>query len=207
MKADSRFVTFLNALDGHVYGRYVSRKFKWDFDPGHGLSLDCAHKAIRFCACRGREQDGRRLLGLSSQTGELELEIPLDHDAAELAASGGIMYMANSTGLVWAIELSASRLLWRRQTGHLVSTPLAAGPEGVYYGTLDGHLYGLDAMTGKLSRQFDVGSAPISALVLDGMQAFIAERKGIGLRWITAARRGVVEGAGTGGRQRTSGAG
>lgn len=179
MKADSRFVTFLNALDGHVYGLdAVSGKFKWDFDPGRGpVSGLCIQSNTVFVLAGGGEQDGRRLLGLSSQTGELELEIPLDHDAAELAASGGIMYMANSTGLVWAIELSASRLLWRRQTGHLVSTPLAAGPEGVYYGTLDGHLYGLDAMTGKLSRQFDVGSAPISALGLDGMQAFIAERK------------------------------
>ncbi len=190
MQAESRFVTFLNALDGHVYGLdAVTGDLKWDFDPGRGpVSGLCIHSNTVFVLAGGADdQSSRRLIGLSAQAGEAELEIPLEHDADAMAAYGGIMYMGNSTGLVWAIELSASRLLWRRQTGHLISTPLSAQAEGVYYGTLDGHLYGLDAKAGKLFRQIIVGSAPVSALAIDGVQAFIAERKRHWLALDTAA--------------------
>jgi outer membrane protein assembly factor BamB len=178
MRAEGRFVSFLNALDGHVYGLdAMTGTLKWDVDPGRGpITGPVIHSNMVYLV-EGRPADGdsRRLLGLAGDTGAIRLEIPLDDDVSELAVWGGVVYLAHATGLVWAIEAATPRLLWRRQTGQVLSTPLVARPDGVYYGTRNGGLVALDPATGEERWRFAAGQDSLTALALDGGQAFVAE--------------------------------
>lgn len=178
MKSEGRFVAFFNELDGHVYGMdAMDGALKWDFDPGSGVIVGPVINSNIVYLLENAPANGKkgRLLGLAGHTGELQMEIPLDDDASDLAVADGRIILAQANGLVWAIEVSGSRLLWRRQTGHSISTQIVPLGDEVYYGTTDGWLYCLNSATGEERWRFEAGQSSLSALALDGHQAFLAE--------------------------------
>lgn len=180
MRAEGRFVAFLNALDGHIYGLdAMNGNLKWDFDPGRGQVIGPVINSNTVYLAKNSvaDEDVRRLIALSVETGLPELDIPLEDDVSDLAVFAGVVYLAHRTGLVWAIASDVPRLLWRRQTGHLPATPLSVNSNGVYYGTRDGWLCALDPATGEERWRLNVGQEPVAALALDGNQAYASELK------------------------------
>lgn len=84
------------------------------------------------------------------------------------AVDGGRVYVGSMDGTLYALELAGGRLVWRFDTeGHTLesarfgfdrrsiqSSPAVAGGR-VFVGSRDGHLYAVDAATGKLAWRAD----------------------------------------------------
>jgi outer membrane protein assembly factor BamB len=64
---------------------------------------------------------------------------------------GGLVYVGDWDGHVWALDARSGRTRWRFRTGGQIKGSLAASGGRVYVGPYDGHVYALDAKTGRLA--------------------------------------------------------
>ena len=86
----------------------------------------------------------------------------------------GVAYIGNASGTVRAISMRKGKVLWRHDTPHgeMASSPAVVGSELVYH-TMDGHVFVLDAATGRVLWSYDVGSAVESSpIVQNGIDYF-----------------------------------
>ena len=84
------------------------------------------------------------------------------------SVSGGIAYIANISGTVFAIRMSDGHLLWQRKIrwGKSAASPAVVGDRLVVHG-MDGYVRVLDRMTGRLVWRYDIGSAIESSPVVE----------------------------------------
>jgi outer membrane protein assembly factor BamB len=81
----------------------------------------------------------------------------------------GVAYIGNARATVRAISMRNGRVLWRHDTPHgkMASSPAVVGRSLVYH-TMDGHVVVLDRATGRLRRQYWIGSPIESSPIVRG---------------------------------------
>src|SRR5262249_41119440 len=84
------------------------------------------------------------------------------------SVSGGIAYIANMSGTVFAIRMSDGHQLWCRKIrwGKSAASPAVVGDRLVVHG-MDGYVRVLDRMTGRLLWRYNVGSAIESSPIVE----------------------------------------
>ena len=90
------------------------------------------------------------------------------------SVSGGIAYIANISGTVFAIRMSDGHQLWSRKIrwGKSAASPAVVGDKLVVHG-MDGYVRVLDRMTGRLIWRYNAGSAiESSPIVENGVDYF-----------------------------------
>jgi eukaryotic-like serine/threonine-protein kinase len=112
--------------------------------------------------------------------------------AVKMTSEGmGIIVAGSGDGRMSALDLADGRVLWthvsdptiykvspyRRDTRPLLSSPTIAGDK-VFFGSADGHLYGLDLATGKKLWSFAVGAPVMSTPTISGNALFVAAYDG-----------------------------
>jgi outer membrane protein assembly factor BamB len=83
--------------------------------------------------------------------------------------SDGVAYVSNLSGRVRALSMRDGKVLWGRPTpnGKMAASPAVAGDSLVAHG-MDGHVWVLDRVTGRVRWRYRVGSAVESSPVVAG---------------------------------------
>jgi outer membrane protein assembly factor BamB len=61
---------------------------------------------------------------------------------------GGVVYLADRSGYLYALDLATGQMRWRFRTGGLAGVTPAVAGELVFVGSTDGNLYAVDVVTG-----------------------------------------------------------
>jgi outer membrane protein assembly factor BamB len=88
--------------------------------------------------------------------------------------SGGVAYVTNARGTVWALDMRSGRPIWQHRTPHgkMAASPAIWGEQLIVHG-MDGHVWVLRRSDGKLLWHYTVGS-PVesSPVIVEGADVF-----------------------------------
>ena len=89
----------------------------------------------------------------------------------------GILYTADLSGTVWAVDTRTGNVLWtKRLDNDVAGSPIIAGGK-VFFATLGGTVYAFDPLTGQELWNFSTGSAILSSpTYVDGLLVVVNNR-------------------------------
>ncbi len=107
------------------------------------------------------------------------------------------LFIAGLDGVIYSLDASSGRVVWKRKLAAAPSTALALSNKTIYVGTNDRHIYRLNAETGALISELAVEAKPVGRLAFANDSLFVflenaAERVGYivsvdsklaGVRW------------------------
>ena len=112
-------------------------------------------------------------------------------------ADANRLFIAGLDGVIYSLDASSGRVVWKRKLAAAPSTGLALTDKTIYVGTTDQHIYRLDAETGTVISELALEAKPVGRLVFsnDSLLMFLentSERVGYiisvdskltGVRW------------------------
>jgi len=89
-------------------------------------------------------------VALNAETGKVRWRVRMAPTESSPVLGGGLVYVGDWSGKVYALNARNGRVAWTYQTGDKVKDGLAYAGGRVYFGSYDSHVYALNARTGKL---------------------------------------------------------
>ncbi|MGB2875744.1 MAG: PQQ-binding-like beta-propeller repeat protein [Gaiellaceae bacterium] len=90
------------------------------------------------------------VVAVNADTGKVRWLVKMGPTESSPLVVGGLVYVGDWNGKVYALSASTGRTVWSYQTGDKVKDAMAYAGGRVYFGSYDSHVYSLDARTGKL---------------------------------------------------------
>jgi outer membrane protein assembly factor BamB len=163
-------------------------KLLWTYDAGEVVDSSAAI-ADGVVYVGGGDGD---LIALDAASGALRWKYTTGNLIGESSPAVGrdVVYIGDLGGIVHAVSTRDGKALWTFKTGSEIKSspvivpgvPGAGGPRGedlVLIGSYDGHVYGLEARTGRVRwKVLTMGQVHATPAVLDGL-AFVAGCDGI----------------------------
>jgi len=152
---------------------------RWKTPVGPGVTTDLpVFGRLLFAVTLGDE-----LLALDSETGERvwSFRSGVTNENFWLNSSpallGDRVFFGGLDGILYALDVHAGRLLWRRELGSRVSAGVLAGEGTVYAGTSDSRIHIVNPETGEVMARIETEGAPTGRLALAGrcLLAFLGE--------------------------------
>jgi eukaryotic-like serine/threonine-protein kinase len=192
---------------GHLYAiEAPSGSVRWKTRIGRGSMTDVVRLQDRLYAVTLDNE----LVALDSVKGQETWSFqggpPLDPDFANVVATpavtGDRVYFGGADGVVYALSADSGAVLWKREVGSRIVTPLVLASDALCFGTRDGRLLLADQSMGKPRAEMRLGQMPFGppttagesllvysvegeSLVLNAFDLSLAAR-----RWTRRAPRG-----------------
>ena len=90
------------------------------------------------------------VVALNAETGKVLWRRKTAPSESSPVVAGGLVYVGDWSGKVYAFRARTGRAVWTYQTGDKVKDGIAYAGGRVYFGSYDSHVYALNARTGKL---------------------------------------------------------
>ncbi|HKD34954.1 MAG TPA: PQQ-binding-like beta-propeller repeat protein [Gaiellaceae bacterium] len=90
------------------------------------------------------------LVALDADSGKVRWKVTMAPTESSPLVVGGLVYVGDWSGKVYALNAKSGRVVWTYQTGDKVKDGLAYAGGRVFFGSYDTHVYALSARTGKL---------------------------------------------------------
>ena len=90
------------------------------------------------------------VVALDAETGKVRWKVRMAPTESSPLVAGGLVYVGDWSGKVYALNAKSGRVVWTYQTGDKVKDGVAYGGGRVYFGSYDSHVYALNSRTGKL---------------------------------------------------------
>jgi outer membrane protein assembly factor BamB len=90
------------------------------------------------------------VVALNAETGKVLWRRKTAPSESSPVVAGGLVYVGDWSGKVYAFRARTGRGVWTYQTGDKVKDGIAYAGGRVYFGSYDSHVYALNARTGKL---------------------------------------------------------
>ena len=101
--------------------------------------------------------EGEGIVAVDTETNRLRWAAPLGGASAGPAVAGDLVYVANLTGILFAVDPLSGVERWRATAGGTYEATPAIVDGTLFIGNRDGHLYALDAITGQERWRVDTG--------------------------------------------------
>jgi eukaryotic-like serine/threonine-protein kinase len=157
---------------GYVYAfEQDTGRVRWKYRAGAGVMADLVRERDRLYAVTLEDE----LIALDLPTGR-----PLwrfssgwvnEHMTNVLTTAPlieGRVVFAGQNGLVHGLDTGSGRLVWKREIGARVVTPLLAVPGGIYFGTIDQRIHFLGLGRDSVHVELGLGGVPFGPPVLCG---------------------------------------
>jgi outer membrane protein assembly factor BamB len=99
--------------------------------------------------------------------------LPLRGEAPALLR--GTIYFGGRDGRVYALEAATGKVLWERDLGCRITTPILWAAGNLFVGGSDGRLYQLDPVTGEVTATASPGGRPFALASAQGMVLVLVE--------------------------------
>jgi outer membrane protein assembly factor BamB len=93
---------------------------------------------------------GGEVVALDADTGKVRWRVTMGPTESSPLVVGGLVYVGDWRGRVYALSARTGRTVWSYQTGDKVKDGLAYAGGRVYFGSYDHNVYALNAHTGRL---------------------------------------------------------
>jgi outer membrane protein assembly factor BamB len=90
------------------------------------------------------------VVALDADTGKVRWKVNTAPTESSPLVAGGLVYVGDWSGKVYALNAKSGRVVWTYQTGDKVKDGMAYAGGRVFFGSYDTHVYALNARTGKL---------------------------------------------------------
>jgi outer membrane protein assembly factor BamB len=100
--------------------------------------------------CERQDRGDGEVVALSVGRGKLRWRRLIGASETPPVVVGGVVYVGDWTGRVYALDASTGRTRWTFEAGGEVKGGIALAGGRAYLGSYDGHVYALDVDTGKL---------------------------------------------------------
>ena len=90
------------------------------------------------------------MVALDADTGKVRWRVAMGPTESSPLVVGGLVYVGDWRGRVYALSTRTGRTVWSYQTGDKVKDGIAYAGGRVYFGSYDHHVYALNAHTGRL---------------------------------------------------------
>lgn len=128
-------IVYFTSYDGHVYALHADdKKFVWAFPP-----LKVSDEGV--------------MEGLPEQPASIGI-----FSYSSPSISGGVLYVGNLDGYVYAIDIVSGILIWKFKTEDGVTSSPLIDSGIVYIGSNDGNVYAIDAAKGTKIWSFKTGA-------------------------------------------------
>ena len=156
----------------HVYAlERATGKLHWKHRVPRGVATDIVRDGERLYAVSLTDH----LICLDLRTGRLIWTFASGSSNEKLvlarwtpALSGRRLLFGGLDGLVYAVDAESGQLLWKRDLGSPIWTPMLLLANGLYVGTFDGRVHRLSQDSGAAVGQIDIGGLPFGPLVPAG---------------------------------------
>ena len=192
---------------GYVYAfEQTTGSVRWKYRAGAGVMADLVRDGDRLYAVTL----GDELVCLDLSTGRPLWRFAsgwvnegMTNVAAAPAVIEGRVLFGGQNGVVHALDARSGTLIWKRDVGARVMTPLVPAASAVYFGTLNQRIHRLDLGPDSVDAQLELGGVPFGPPTLIGDSVLLlvydnpdtATLKSIdlplkGVRWVREARGG-----------------
>ena len=156
----------------HVYAlERATGKLRWKYRAARGVATDIVRDGERLYAVSLTDH----LICLDLQSGRVVWTFASGSSNEKQllarwtpALSEGHVFFGGLDGLVYALEAESGRLLWKRDLGSPIWTPMLLVASGLYVGTFDRRVHRLSEASGTALGQLDVGGLPFGPLTPAG---------------------------------------
>ncbi len=114
---------------------------------GHTVFMSFLNKPP--CNATRSGLDGQ-VVALDADTGKVRWRVSMGPTESSPLVVGGLVYVGDWRGRVYALSTRTGRTVWAYQTGDKVKDGVAYAGGRVYFGSYDHHVYALTARTGRL---------------------------------------------------------
>jgi len=157
---------------GYVYAfEQKTGIIRWKYRAGAGVMADVVRDGDRLYAVTL----GDELVCLDLATGRANWRFStgwVNEEMTNVMATpvviAGRVLFGGQNGVVHALDARAGQLIWRRDVGARVATPLVTASGAVYFGTFDHRVHRLALGPDAAYAGFDLGGNPFGAPVLLG---------------------------------------
>ena len=148
---------FEEAFDGRLYSLdAASGRVRWSFDSRLcGWSSPALADHLVFATFIGNSEcraarGGGELVALSAETGRIRWRRAIGPSESSPLVAGGVVYIGDQDGRVYAFAADDGRLRWSYDTGAPIKASAALAYGRIYVGNYGGSMYALSARTGRL---------------------------------------------------------
>jgi len=154
--------------NGYVYsfdGRTGDLRWKVPFKGGVGTTPLLMGKQLIVAAVDGT------VAAIDPSTGSIAWKASPGGTTAALpwvpspAAADGLVFFADNSGKVFALDSTTGKTIWRRELSGRVSTSLVVNGKTLIGGTTDGYLYHLATGTGEVAGRVKLMGTPYGTLI------------------------------------------
>jgi outer membrane protein assembly factor BamB len=148
---------YLTTFDGHFFALDAATgKPVWDYRSHRcGWASPAVAGRLVYQTFIGRACNSPRpgadgvVVAFDARSGRIRWQRTIGPTESSPLVAGGLVYVGDWNGDVWALRATDGRTRWRFHTGGEIKGSLALADGRVYVGSYDGHVYALDARTGK----------------------------------------------------------
>ncbi len=123
--------------------------------------------------------EGEGIVAVDAETDRLRWAASLGGATAGPVATGDLVYVANLTGILFAVDPLTGVERWRATAGGTYEAAPTVRDGVLFIGNRDGHLYALDAATGAERWRFDSGDWVDTTPALTNGLVYVANQAGI----------------------------
>jgi outer membrane protein assembly factor BamB len=157
---------------GYVYAfEKGTGRVRWKYRAGAGVMADLVRDGNRLYAVTLEDE----LISLDLRSGRPHWRFAsgwvneqMTNVSSTAAVIDGRVVFAGQNGLVHALDPESGRLIWKRDVGARVMTPLLGVPGGIYFGTVDRRIHFLGLGRDPVHAELGVGGVPSGPPVLFG---------------------------------------
>jgi len=162
---------------GHVYAfDLASGAVRWKYPAGNGVSTDILRLGAQiFGAAKNGDEENILCLDLNTGREIWKVTLPLSRHILNKSPVlvENILYYGASDGKLYAFAAKSGKILWTKNLGAPIITPVAAAGEFLYTGTEAGILYRLNRARGEIASQFDLNGRPYQPAVMGESGEFV----------------------------------
>ncbi len=182
-------VVCLANRDGHFYAlRAANGARAWDVEAGVGASYKRTWAVDGSSVILATQSASAQAYDASTGAKGVNFRTQIPYIMA-LAANGGILYVLDASGILYAFHAATGAEIWHRQllsTDNALGTGLTVEGGYIYLGTVSGTLYAIDATSGQDKWTYHPGSGMAGTLGAAGGMVYVKDNNGT-LHAISAA--------------------